>query len=65
MGNQPMQCNGYQPASEKQMSQKRIRCFSNELSNDNTFNTSGALAHSDQNHTGGLRMSGGDHDDQS
>ena len=29
------------------------------------FNTSGALAHSDQNHTGGLRMSGGDHDDQS
>ena len=40
----------------------RKGCFSNGLSNDNT---SGALAHSDQNHTGGLRMSGGDHDDQS
>ena len=44
---------------------KGFDVFSNELSNDNTFNTSGALAHSDQNHTGGLRMSGGDHDDQS
>ena len=31
----------------------------------NHFNTPGSLAHSDQNHTGGLRMSGGDHDDQS